>query len=855
MRDRYRTFQEVAGIIFALLATVMIANGIFLLVSDASYLVAFMVRAHFWIGMAFWCAFALFAFPHFLLHNRHGNWRARMVGIGLVLLLLAGTISGLVLWIVGDSRSISWLVLAHDLVFLVALVGYVAHRLVAVPRPRFRPEIGGAIAVVGVTLGLWLADEGPSSGTPGTNGDREVVNRGDAEFSPFGASRVRTMSGHWLDDDDLRNPDYCAQCHRQIADEWEGSAHRFSSFNDPFYLATFESLQAHKGSGPGTFCAGCHDPLVLLTGNFKGLITPETTNAQEGITCLLCHAVTAIRDPIGNGGYVVAPIDQYPFYDSVDPDDQELNRRLIRSKPQRHRAALMRPELRTSEFCLPCHKAHIGEPVNGRRWLRGQNDWDAWRTSSAAKQSARTFYDRETVERCQDCHMPEVPSQDPAARDGVAHDHSFPGANTALAYLMEKPDWLRKTKELLQGCAEVTIISGIVDPRSKEPLLLMPLDSPGVQFPSDREILIEVLIKNTRTGHMFPGGTTDLAETWLELTIADESERTILASGLLDQDHRLDETAHRLHSVLLTADGRKVDIHNVEDYEVKLYSTAIPLGISDIVRYRLRLEPEFVGRTLELRARLRHRKLPRDYLEFALGSSAPPMPLVTVAGDTARVVVSERAQAPAVPTNVAFALTLNDYGIAQFRQGNTRAAIDAFRRVGELRPDYADAFVNQARVHLKDGALGPMEEALQRADAVRPGYPKAAYLLGRLRAAQGRFTAAVAAYDRVLEQFPQDDVVLAKKGTALYKLGDYGRAIASFNAVLDINPEDVTANSYLSRCYDAMGDDTQAEVYRGRYLRYRVDETTRAIAEGYRASNPDANREASLRHVHSLHAP
>ena len=48
-------------------------------------------------------------------------------------------------------------------------------------------------------------------------------------------------------------------------------------------------------------------------------------------------------------------------------------------------------------------------------------------------QGARSFYYPAKPQKCADCHMPLVDSNDPAAKDGMVRSHRFPGANTAAA--------------------------------------------------------------------------------------------------------------------------------------------------------------------------------------------------------------------------------------------------------------------------------------------------------------------------------------------------------------------------------------------------------------------------------------
>ena len=73
-----------------------------------------------------------------------------------------------------------------------------------------------------------------------------------------------------------------------------------------------------------------------------------------------------------------------------------------------------------------CHKVHLDVPVNNYRWFRGFNDYDNWQASGVSGEGARSFYYPPKPQKCADCHMPLVASNDPAAQDGKVHSHRFP---------------------------------------------------------------------------------------------------------------------------------------------------------------------------------------------------------------------------------------------------------------------------------------------------------------------------------------------------------------------------------------------------------------------------------------------
>lgn len=851
-----RWMQRFFGRLLALTVILLLATSVFLYSARLpDGIVSTMVRMHVVLGYALCAILPLFFAPHLLIHLPHPNRRAKGVGVGLLTLVVAGCVCGVWLAWVGKSRDTLWLVHLHEIVFVGAIVAYLGHRLVALATPVFRYELAAVSVALTVAATLWTVNhlDVRSGKTPMLAKTDEPSRSTKADF---GISRVRTVSGHWMNKDDLTRSDYCAQCHTEIAAMWEGSAHRVSSQNDPFYAATFASLQRARGPREAKFCGGCHDQAIFLTGHMEEFVDINSVNSTTGISCLVCHGIVEIPDRVGNAGYTIDRVDHYPFYLSDDPDEQEQNRRLIRSKPEKHKASLLKPLHKSPELCLSCHKVHLPEGLNRYRWKRGQNDFDSWHDSSIARLSALTYFNAPEAKNCNDCHMPLVPTKDPAAKNGMSPDHSFAAANTALAAITGNAEWMRKAEATLKDCLKLDIFSAVVHADTPDSRRIWPLERPDARVQAGDKVQVEVVVHNDKVGHIYPAGTTDLNETWLEFTIADlENRRVILASGMLDATGRLDPSSHKFHVVMITRTGKWVDIHNVEDFYTIAYNNALPLGNPDVIRFEFKVPDLADGAKLRLTARVNFRKFSRPYTEFALGPDARQLPVTVVAEKKIEWTLGPDVMLPEPEADEALAMRLNDFGIANLRQGDTRTANWAFEGVTRMLPKYADGYINIARANLADGAYDDLETVLKKVDEVQPGYYKTAYFLGRLRATQSRFDEAIAAYDVTLAQFPEDREVQNSKGTALFKSERFEDAIKVFEKVLKIDPENLTAQTYLFRCYSSLGDQKKADMYEENYLKYRVEQKENVAVELYRRNYPDGDRECNARHVHPMHAP
>ncbi|MCH8967077.1 MAG: DUF4405 domain-containing protein, partial [Planctomycetes bacterium] len=258
------------------------------------------------------------------------------------------------------------------------------------------------------------------------------------EGRPFAPSLVRTASNWAYDPTTMSGSAGCGTsgCHSDILREWEPSAHRYAS-SDVVFQAVQRLMLEDTGAESTRYCAGCHDPIALLSGNKNVNVEGLTSvGAEEGISCIVCHAITQ-TDVRGNADYTVSQPVRYVGEGQPGPINKWVSDFLIRVYPQQHKEAFARPLYKTAEYCGACHKQFIDEEVNQVGWIQLQNQYDNWRKS-------RWYHEgdaRKTV-TCRECHMPLVASTDPAsgdsgdynrsADDGRHRSHRFLGANQVI---------------------------------------------------------------------------------------------------------------------------------------------------------------------------------------------------------------------------------------------------------------------------------------------------------------------------------------------------------------------------------------------------------------------------------------
>ncbi|MDX1395838.1 MAG: tetratricopeptide repeat protein [Gemmatimonadota bacterium] len=683
----------------------------------------------------------------------------------------------------------------------------------------------------------------------------------------------------------------CERCHPDVTEQWSTSAHRFASINNPFYEATIEDLRAGSlesneavdihlaefglptdavGRVKSKWCSGCHDPALMLAGDMDDPIDRTTVEAQAGLTCLACHAIDSVHDQTGNGNYNIADEqeDPYLFAGAGEGTLRELlHDAALKAKPTVHIRQMLSPDLQTPEFCGSCHKVSLTEPVNNYRWLRGQNEYDAWHDSGVSLNASRTFYLPPTKRICHDCHMPleEAPLGDLAADGGKVRSHRFLAVNTGLPFVRGDTATIRRIEEFLRDAKMRVDVFALRRAGSDVPV--MPLDARRPVLQAGETVTFDVVVRNLGVGHTFPGGTNDSNEGWLEFTVLDQDGHEIARSGAVREDGHLDPLAHMYKAVILDRNGDPIQRRNAQDIHVFAAANVVGPGTADVAHYRVRV-PEGVS-SLTLRVRLLWRKFDRAYTEFAYGANpagfrafadVPDLPVTEIASNEVTLAVgdpvavpptSESVQMHAVPMWVRF----NDYGIALRREGNTRAALIPFEAVERREPDRVDGPLNQARLALDEGSIEAAYEHLERVEATGARDARVDWVWGGVLQADGRYIESAQAYRSVLSAFPGDRQAWFQLGLSLYLGSRWDEAIAAFDRVLEIDPEHRQAHYNRMLSLRALGRDDEAARAEQAFERYRIDEAASAIALGFRAENPGVNLMATPIHTHDLTAP
>lgn len=841
------------------------------------------------------------------------------------------------------TQAHTWVWWLHVIAGGIVPIAYVFHRFASYVQPsrnvyiRFTVFMIGAVLILTVAHGVTGRDASltakarmnqtnETTNRPGSRG-RELASFINSPYipdgfvppqSPFFPSPLTTATGDYIGlhiitggdnpprdalDRDLEKFGFvvnekigantCERCHADIVEQWSKSAHRFASFNNPFYEATINAMrkdaiamtdevaehietytqwEGRIGEIKSRWCGGCHDPGLMQTGEMVDDIDRTSLQAQAGLTCLACHAIDKIHNTTGNGNYSIVDDreDPYVFAGAANGTLRAfLHDTAIKSKPEVHKRQLLKPFYRTSEYCATCHKVSIPQAVNDFRWFRAQNEYDNWHDSGVALNASRTFYLPKVKQLCQDCHMPpeSVVLGDVSAKNGMVRSHRFLAVNTALPFIRGDLETIDRIETFMQSeKLRIDIFAMSRNNESKQEKIY-PLNHNQPVLHDSEQVTFDVVVRNLGVGHTFPGGTNDSNQGWIEFTLLDDQGQQIAQSGFVQSDGYVDPSAHFFRALIVDRNGKPIHMRNAQDIYSPIYMNVIGPGTAHVIHYQFTV-PRSVSGILTLRARLLWRKFDRAYTEFAFETNrvgfkrfdeCPNLPITEICRDEITLRVSDQTDQsnhdqPLVDEQLLAAdwIRYNDYGIGLLLQSDTKGARQAFADVARLVKERIDGPRNLARVALRDGDLEAAYQWLLKCEEIKTNDPQTAWFWGRMLQEDGRYIEAVSAYRRVLQKFPEDRAVWRNLGRTYYLDGKYEQAIEAMNEVLKIDSEDRVAHYHIMLASKALGQDKQAMIAEIAYKRYKIDESAAEVTRAYRLKHPHDNLESQAIHVHEL---
>ncbi|MBI2818813.1 MAG: tetratricopeptide repeat protein [Acidobacteria bacterium] len=668
---------------------------------------------------------------------------------------------------------------------------------------------------------------------------------GGGPNSPFFPASAQTNTGGIIPSNFFMDSEKCAECHADIYEQWNSSAHHFASFNNQFYRKSIEYMQDVVGTQPSKWCAGCHDHAVFFNGRFERPIKEQidTPAAHAGLACTSCHAIVSVDSSMGNNSFTI----QYPPLHELLTSDNEyikkMDRFLTFLNPRPHKKTFLKPFMRedTAEFCSACHKVHLDVPVNDYRWFRGFNEYDAWQASGVSGQGARSFYYPEQSSDCADCHMPLVPSDDAGNIDGKVHSHRFPAANTALPFVNGDTEQLKVTEDFLKsgivsvdifaaspidnhaggtemvrraGAAPQAMSSFAVGEEAEQsgPVVLRevgkisaPIDQAGTRFVPGSTVKVDVVVRTRKVGHFFPGGTVDAFDVWVELQGKDATGKIIYWSGMVEDGGKgpVEKGAHFYRAYQLDGDGNMINKRNAWQSRSLLYVRLIPPGAADVAHYRIRIPSDAKG-PITLMAKLNYRKFSHYYTQFSYAGQ--PLPgqspeLLSAAHNSL-----EYSFDPAnIPQNVSGQIKGEVPSLPIVTLAEATAQLELGSRNTE--PEWTPVVAKDSRERWNDWGIGLLlqgdlkgaEYAFQRVTEAEPEYADGWLNVARALILEGETEAAKPYVDKALSLNPKLGAGHYFKSQIQKADGDYDGALASLRVAESLYPRDRVVLNQIGR--------------------------------------------------------
>lgn len=692
-------------------------------------------------------------------------------------------------------------------------------------------------------------NESPKADAAASYSD-EIAKNYDFKFGkdkPFLPSLAKSETGGFIDPAAFYTADYCAKCHKAAHQEWRESAHA-NSFRAPFYKKNVELLINTKGIEYSRHCEGCHNPIALFSGSLTNASKIDRSFDEDGLTCSTCHAIQSLQPTTGLGSYVMG-IPAVMVDDNGAPVTRQVSDEEIMKRPDLHKKAVMKDFYKTPEFCGACHKAALPKSLNEYKWLRAFSVYDEWQQSSWAKQSPLPFYKKDKVSSCQDCHMTKVDAPgDYGAKDGKLASHRWLGANTAIPEFYGYKDQLQKVTAYLQDNLFNIDFFGIRrgnGDEANDDAMISPFDKQNFQIKQGDLITLSMVIQNKGIGHSLVPEQRDFYESWVELQVLDAEGRKIVHSGYLQPNGYLDDKAHSYTNRLVGEGGEFFGLHEVWKGRSRAFDNTILPGRSDLVRYQFKLPADVRG-PLQIVAKINYRRFNRRFTDWVLGKSAD-YPIVEMAQKTATLNIGQNV---AKPVDDKDWMRWNNYGIALLGQRQYARAIRAFTKVTELRPDYADAYINVGLANFMyqkfDLALKAYEQALK----LDPNSMRAVFYQSQIYREQGKLDVAIEGFKKVLAVFPKLRDARMELGSTYYQLKKFDLARAEFENLQTIDPDDLSAHYNLMRIYQRLGLKKQAAEQSAYFVDRKDDPNASSYALDFLKTHREVSNESVPWHTH-----
>lgn len=636
-------------------------------------------------------------------------------------------------------------------------------------------------------------------------------------YNHFYASPASSSSSDIGDTDFIHDSATCGQsgCHTGIYNQWKKSTHAEPALADTWYRSSVANLQKDDEQSTVNYCSGCHAPALLLSQNGEKPVisASEELLAQSNIGCNACHAAKRVNNTMGNGDYVLQRPRSYTHMSS----DIEFFRKLFAFKlhvdPDPHKDFFLKPFMtrQNSEFCSSCHKLNSAIRQTQHLAIGAMDNYDSWQKSAFAGKRIDTFKDTREHD-CADCHMPRMRMDDPAAKSGTVHDHSF------NYHVVNQKGSTTENDLIVQRYKINPIRLDVVSIQKKDgnefPTQISYFDEDAVSIQPGATVGLQVLVQSNEIGHDFPGRYSESIETWLEVKVRDEHDRLVFQSGTIDDFNRVDKDAMKWGTVYYDRKGRLVTWpHGFTAGKITYDHRLKPLT-SEVVHYEFQI-PENCGDELYITARLKQRNIQEkedELLTMKSSNGVVHSPNAMSSVHVAKIVaetltgisIAKQLRLPMkntiLGTDEIYQIWFN-YGIALFLKQEWDDAERAFLQAAKINGDDVHLWINMARAALEKSDWETTEIYLEKARAIEPGLDRIVYYQAMMADKKGNLDEALSLLRDIRKNYYTDRVFLLKLAEVQMKRQFYKRAGKWYKKILEFAPDDLDAHRGLREVY------------------------------------------------------
>jgi tetratricopeptide (TPR) repeat protein len=676
--------------------------------------------------------------------------------------------------------------------------------------------------------------------------------------NPYTPGNIQLQGAGFIQPGAFPSAEYCGTCHQEAYSQWRQALHS-NSFRTPFYRTSVNLLirDNTRGISFARHCDSCHNPIgVLGAALTEDARVDRAKFDSDGLTCMTCHSVVSIGDSpatssLNGNAAVTMGVPAVMVDEKGNRIPGQVPFDMILQHPERHSAAVMHDFLHKPEFCGACHKASLPSPLNDYKFLRAFTAFDEWQQTKFSQRNPLTFYQSD-FKTCQTCHMMRnaITHPDYGAKNGTLASHRWLAGNTAVPFYYGFKDQLDKTIEFLKT-GNYLKVDILAIKKSNDEKLIAPLGKASFSLAPSDVVEAYVVVENTGIGHSFIPEVRDLYESWVEFTVKDADGKEIYHSGFLKPDGMLDPRAHSFTNRPVTDQGEFVDNHKVWTIHSTAYDNTVQGGRSVLVRYQFRMPADITG-AVSVTAKVNYRHLRQSYLNNIFGKGDHPgYPVVEIASRTRVLKVGENKPEAAEPNDNPEWKRWNNLGIALLDQFQYMEAVNAFHEVVKLRPDYADGYTNIALTEISWEKYDSARQAIRHALRLDPESARAHYYDGLLQRRAGNTAKEIADFKYVVEKFPQSRDARQQLGITYYQQKMEKEATEQFEALQQIDPDDLIAHYNLSVLYRRAGKLEEARDQQAMFIDKKVDPGAPTYSLNYLRTHPEISTESIPWHLHS----